>query len=90
MSKIKIAHPYIELENSTLWKIVKSAIDDLIINKDLELQTKEEYVIGYICKAVASSNWPRSSSSIPNEGKCKQEIAKSAEKMSCPKIDLHK
>ena len=40
------------LEDSDLWKTIKAAINDLVENKDLELQTREEYVIGYICRAI--------------------------------------
>jgi len=52
MREEKIEHPYMALENSTLWKTIEGAINDLIENQDLKLQTRGEYIIGYICKAI--------------------------------------
>jgi hypothetical protein len=48
----KYQHPYIELENSEMWEKVAKSIQDLIENQDLVLQTRKEYVIGYICKSI--------------------------------------
>ena len=48
----KFNHPYTQYENSYLWDTVQRAVTDLVENKDLILQTREEYVIGYICKAI--------------------------------------
>ena len=43
-------HPYEEYETSKLWKIVKSSIEELVENNDIELFTPIEYIVGYICK----------------------------------------
>jgi hypothetical protein len=45
-------HPYMQYEHSSLWKIIEKAIEELIINQDLVLETRKEYVIGYICQAI--------------------------------------
>lgn len=43
-------HPYMEYESSELWEMIKSSIEELVENNDIELQTPIEYVVGYICK----------------------------------------
>lgn len=45
-------HPYEEYETSKLWKIVKSSIEELVENNDIELFTPIEYIVGYICKVT--------------------------------------
>ncbi len=47
-------HPYKQYENTHLWELINSAIDDLITNQDIELTTRKEYVIGYLCKVINS------------------------------------
>jgi hypothetical protein len=49
---MKIKHPYIEYEGTLLWSLIDEAVDDLVINKDIELTTRKEYVIGYFCKML--------------------------------------
>lgn len=49
-------HPYEEYETSKLWKIVKSSIEDLVENNDIELFTPIEYIVGYICKNISSTD----------------------------------
>lgn len=46
-------YPYNQFENSELWSIVKDCLNDLIDNQDIEITTKEEYVVGYLCKMIA-------------------------------------
>ena len=53
MTPITFKHPYAKYENSDLWSILKKTVTELVVNEDLTLQTREEYVIGYICKALA-------------------------------------
>ena len=48
-------HPYKEYETSELWEVVKSSIEDLVENNDIELSTPIEYVVGYICKNISES-----------------------------------
>lgn len=47
-------HPYVEYESSKLWMIVRSSVEELVENNDIELLTPIEYVVGYICKNVSS------------------------------------
>ncbi len=49
-------HPYKEYESSKFWEIVKSSIEELVENNDIELQTPIEYVVGYICKNISLTN----------------------------------
>ena len=49
-------HPYEEYETSKLWEIVKSSIEELVENNDIELFTPIEYIVGYICKNISSTN----------------------------------
>ncbi|WP_445734767.1 hypothetical protein [Mariniflexile sp.] len=48
----EVKHPYQEYEQSDLWKLIDTAIDDLIKNQDIELTTRKEYVTGYLCKII--------------------------------------
>ncbi|MES2728426.1 MAG: hypothetical protein V4643_15055 [Bacteroidota bacterium] len=50
----EIKHPYKEYEQTQLWDIMNKAIDDLIDNQDIELTTRKEYVVGYLCKSLKS------------------------------------
>ena len=43
-------HPYEEYEASWLWEFVKSSIEDLVENNDIELFTPIVYIVGHICK----------------------------------------
>ena len=52
----KMKHPYKEYETSKLWIFVKSSIEDLVENNDIELFTPIEYVVGYICKNISSTD----------------------------------
>lgn len=49
-------HPYQKYETSELWAVVKSSIEDLVENNDIELSTPIEYVVGYICKKISSTD----------------------------------
>jgi hypothetical protein len=46
-------HLYAEFEKTPLWKAVDEAISDLEKNRDMELITTRENVIGYICQQLA-------------------------------------
>jgi hypothetical protein len=48
----KIKHPYEKFEESKLWNLIENALNDLIKNQDLELTTRKEYVVGYLCKII--------------------------------------
>lgn len=47
-------HPYKEYETSELWQPIRSSVEDLIENNDIELFTPIEYVVGYLCKKLSS------------------------------------
>ena len=51
-------HPYKEYESSKFWGIIKSSIEELVENNDIELQTPIEYVVGYICKNLSLTYIP--------------------------------
>ena len=50
-----MSHPYEKYENTELWKTLDNAINSLVDNKDIELTTNIEYVIGYLCKCLLSA-----------------------------------
>jgi hypothetical protein len=52
----KIPHAYQEYEGTHLWSIVDKALDFLERNKDITIDTRRVYVVGYLCKAFAEGN----------------------------------
>ncbi len=48
----KMEHPYKEYEKTQLWRVIDQSLQELIKNKDLELTTRKEYVIGYLCQNI--------------------------------------
>ncbi len=50
----EIKHPYKEYEQTQLWELIDKAIDDLVENQDIELTTRKEYIVGYLCKIIKS------------------------------------
>lgn len=49
-------HPYKEYEATELWQPIRSSVEDLIENNDIELFTPIEYVVGYMCKKLSSAH----------------------------------
>ena len=47
-------HPYEEYEASKLWMNVKSTVEDLVENNEIELLTPIAYIVGYICKNIST------------------------------------
>ena len=45
-------HPYKDLEKTKLWVKIEKALNDLEENKDVEIKTRPEYVIGFLCKEL--------------------------------------
>ena len=43
-------HPYTEYKKTELWRCLEEAILELEKNKDIELMTAREYVVGYLCR----------------------------------------
>jgi len=48
-----VSHPYAAFENTPLWESIAAAIAELRENRDIELSTAPDYVIGYLCKRLA-------------------------------------
>lgn len=48
-------HSYKKYENTPTWSVVEQAITELVENNDIELQTPIEYVTGYICRNLSST-----------------------------------
>lgn len=46
---------YKEFKQTSLWKIIEKSLAELIDNQDIEITTRSEYVIGYLCKKIAES-----------------------------------
>ena len=51
----EIKHPYKEYEQTQLWELIDNVIDDLVKNQDIELTTRKEYIVGYLCKKIKSN-----------------------------------
>lgn len=49
-------HPYKKYESTETWATVDSAIQDLIDNRDIELTTAREYVVGYIVQQISEDS----------------------------------
>jgi hypothetical protein len=50
-------HPYKEFEGSDLWRAIDSELRALEKNRDIELTTAGEYVIGSLCKRLVAGGW---------------------------------
>ena len=48
-----MSHHYTELEEAVLWKAVDAALAELELNRDVQLSTAREYVVGYLCEQLA-------------------------------------
>lgn len=46
---------YAEFEDSQLWNVVSSAIDDLVENSDIKETTTRRYIVGYLCKKITGA-----------------------------------
>ncbi|HXR40173.1 MAG TPA: hypothetical protein VN776_13830 [Terracidiphilus sp.] len=44
--------PYDRYRNTELWQTVEKAIHDLVENHDIAETTRQEYIVGYICKRL--------------------------------------
>ncbi|MFT3867103.1 MAG: hypothetical protein QM715_01270 [Nibricoccus sp.] len=51
----KMTSPYSEYRATKTWRILSRAIGDLESNRDFILQTKKEYVVGYLASKLAAS-----------------------------------
>ena len=64
--KRQLDHPYQQHERSKEWIRVQTALTDLMGNGDIKLQTRIEYVVGYICELLVR---PEDSASQPGKKK---------------------
>jgi hypothetical protein len=48
ITRLAMSHPYIEFEQTPLWKAIDAAIAELEQNQDVELRTTREHFIGYL------------------------------------------
>jgi hypothetical protein len=80
VQKIKISdmnYPYKKYEKTFLWNVLKKAIDELKENQDIEITTKEEYVIGFLCKKISTDKKGLAKIQMEmgnGDGKIKKEI----------------
>ncbi len=51
-----LRHPYVEYENTPLWRATKKALFDMQENQDLLLNEWHQYVVGYVCKQLAKKD----------------------------------
>ena len=48
-------HPYEEYENTPIWTFVNEAVQQLTVNRDIQLLTSEEHVIRYLCQQFSAT-----------------------------------
>lgn len=48
--------PYKDYMDATAWKVIESALADLVENKDIVITTHQDYVIGYLVKALVDNS----------------------------------
>jgi hypothetical protein len=46
-------HPYQQFVRTQNWVVLDRAVSELVKNSDLQETTAHEYVVGYLCKALA-------------------------------------
>ena len=46
-------HPYLGLTTTPQWAVIDRAVLELAENRDLVETTAHEYIVGYLCKALA-------------------------------------
>ena len=48
-------HPYKKYENTKQWRVLRKALSGLQKNRDIEITTAPELVIGYLCQELSRS-----------------------------------
>jgi hypothetical protein len=48
-----MSHPYERFESDPLWPVLDKAVDDLVLNADLQELTARPYIVGHLCKSLA-------------------------------------
>jgi hypothetical protein len=60
-------HPYTEFENTALWKAIDVGIAALEKNKDLQLSTAREYVVGSLCQKLVRQKFVTDDSGLKSD-----------------------
>jgi len=47
-----MTHPYQKYEKTKEWKIISDSLDLLCENQDISINTRKEYIIGYLCSKL--------------------------------------
>lgn len=50
-----VESPYEKYRNSKLWEVVEKALDALEDNRDINITTHSDYVIGYLVQSLANA-----------------------------------
>ena len=50
---MSMSHPYTEFEDTALWKAIDAALAELEQNRDVQVSTAREYVVGYLCQQLS-------------------------------------
>ncbi len=61
-----MSHQYERYKNFPLWDALKKALNELKENQDIKITTKEEYVIGYLCKSILDNDLLQKTIDIPH------------------------
>ena len=54
--KTKQLTPYAHYQNTEEWAIIERLLKDLMANRDIELKTAPEYVIGYLVEKLRNKD----------------------------------
>ena len=49
-----MTHPFEEYRDTPLWRALASALAELEATREVKVDTAAEYVIGYLCQALAA------------------------------------
>jgi hypothetical protein len=52
------SHPYQQFVGTKQWSALDHALEELIENHDLEERTGREYIVGFLCQALAEKEKP--------------------------------
>ena len=64
-------HPYEMYEGTPLWSAIASAVSGLVENRDLEVTTAPQYVVGFLCQSLVRSGLvsPEAVTRVPPAGR---------------------
>ncbi len=54
-NRVNNNHPYEQFEGTRQWSVLDRALSELTENSDLEEMTRHEYIVGFLCKALATN-----------------------------------